>query len=142
MAGFEQKPNSGSIFNNERKEQDSHPDRTGSCNIDGRDYWVNGWLKKTKDGKPYLSLSFKLKEARGQGGGGQGGGGRQQQAPQRSQQSYDDQRGGGRGGGDGRHSRDYDKPIVDDSIPFSWLIGAISVASLAYSIAGVGGGII
>lgn len=116
---FEQKPNSGSIFSNERKEQPSHPDRTGSCNIDGKDYWVNGWLKETKDGKKYLSLSFKPKEARGASQGG--GGGRQQQAP-RSQQSYDEQR-GGRGGGDARHSRDYERsgggggPI--DDIPFA-----------------------
>jgi len=27
------------------------------------DYWVNGWLRKTKNGKPYLSLWFKPKNA-------------------------------------------------------------------------------
>jgi hypothetical protein len=39
-----------------------------SC-LDGVDYWLNGWLRKTKDGKPYLSLSFKKKipEAAGRG---------------------------------------------------------------------------
>jgi len=36
-------------------------DRTGSAKIGGVDYWVNGWLRKTNDGKPYLSLSFKPK---------------------------------------------------------------------------------
>ena len=114
---FEQKPNSGSIFNNERKEQESHPDRTGSCNIDGRDYWVNGWLKKTKDGKPYLSLSFKPKDQqRAQQGQGR------QQAPQqqggypnqsRDQQPGNNQRGGG--GGPPRTNWDRDP---DDQIPF------------------------
>lgn len=59
---FEQRENSGSIWVNDRKEKDSHPDRTGSALIDGREYWVNGWLKKTKDGKPFLSLAFKPKQ--------------------------------------------------------------------------------
>src|SRR5262249_18716275 len=51
---FEQKDNSGSIWINDRKDQDTHPDRTGTARIGGADYWVNGWLRKTKDGKPYL----------------------------------------------------------------------------------------
>jgi len=59
---FEQRENSGSIWINDRKEQDTQPDRTGSAKIGGRDWWVNGWLRKTNDGKPYLALSFKLKE--------------------------------------------------------------------------------
>jgi hypothetical protein len=58
---YEQKDNSGAVFVNDRKEQDSHPDRAGTAMIGGVSYWVNGWLKKTKDGKPYLSLSFKPK---------------------------------------------------------------------------------
>ena len=59
---FEQKDNSGSIWVNERKDQDTHPDRTGTARIDGADYWVNGWLRKTQDGKHYLSLSFREKQ--------------------------------------------------------------------------------
>jgi len=62
---YEQKDFSGSIFVNDRKERDTHPDRTGSAKIDGVDYFVNGWLRKTKDGKPYLSLSFKAKVWKG-----------------------------------------------------------------------------
>ena len=54
--------NSGAIFVNEKKTADNHPDRSGSAIIGGREYWLNGWLKKTKDGKPYLSLSFKPKD--------------------------------------------------------------------------------
>ena len=48
---------------NDRKETDKHPDRTGSCVIEGREYWVNGWLKEGKKG-PFLSLAFKPKEAK------------------------------------------------------------------------------
>ena len=60
---YEQKDNSGSMFNNERKEKDTHPDRTGSAMIGGVAYWVNGWIKQDKNGKPWLSLAFKPKEA-------------------------------------------------------------------------------
>jgi hypothetical protein len=59
---YETKDMTGSIFANEKKAKDTHPDRTGSCVIDGTEYWVSGWLKKTKDGKPFLSLSFKPKD--------------------------------------------------------------------------------
>lgn len=61
---YEQKNNSGSIFNNDRKERDAHPDRTGSAMIDGVAYWVSGWVKQDRNGNQYLSLAFKPKEAR------------------------------------------------------------------------------
>lgn len=65
---YEQKDNSGSMFVNERKTAPNHPDRTGSCTIDGVEYWVSGWIKEGKDGKkPWLSLAFNPKEQR-QGG--------------------------------------------------------------------------
>lgn len=54
--------NSGTLFQNDRKEKDTHPDRTGTLNVDGVDYWISGWLKKTKDGKPFLSLAIKRKD--------------------------------------------------------------------------------
>jgi hypothetical protein len=62
-SNFEHKENSGSVWVNDRKTEDRHPDRTGSATIDGVEYWVSGWLKKTKDDKPYLSLAFKPKNA-------------------------------------------------------------------------------
>jgi len=58
---FEPRDNSGSVFVNDKKESDKHPDRSGQAMIGGVEYWVSGWLKKTKDGKPYLSLAFKPK---------------------------------------------------------------------------------
>jgi hypothetical protein len=61
---FEQRDNSGSLWVNDRKSEENHPDRTGTVMVDGRLYFCNGWLKKTKDGKPYLSLSFKPKDER------------------------------------------------------------------------------
>jgi hypothetical protein len=36
------------LFVNDRKEDDNDPDRTGSININGVEYFLNGWLKKDK----------------------------------------------------------------------------------------------
>jgi len=59
---FEQRDNSRSLWVNDRKTADNHPDRTGTVMVSGKLYFINGWLKKTKDGQPYLSLSFKPKD--------------------------------------------------------------------------------
>lgn len=58
--------NRGVLFINDRKEKDSQPDRTGRLNVDGVEYWLDGWIK-SKDGKQYLSLSVKPKEQQGTG---------------------------------------------------------------------------
>lgn len=60
---YEQKDMTGSVFANPRKEKDTHPDRTGDCTIDGQKYWISGWVKQDRNGKQYLSLSFKPKDA-------------------------------------------------------------------------------
>lgn len=57
-----QRNNSGSIFANDRKTQDNHPDGKGSCMIDGKEYWISSWTKKTNEGKVFRSLSFELKQ--------------------------------------------------------------------------------
>jgi len=41
---FDQKDNTGAIFVNDRKEKDTHPDRSGSATIGGVQYWVSGFL--------------------------------------------------------------------------------------------------
>jgi hypothetical protein len=50
--------NSGFIGKNSRKENDKHPDISGSINIDGKEYWLSGW----KNAKGY-GLKVKPKEA-------------------------------------------------------------------------------
>lgn len=54
--------NRGAIFQNKNKKSDKHPDRQGNLNVAGVDYWISGWLKTSKDGMPYMSLSVTLKE--------------------------------------------------------------------------------
>ena len=51
---FEQKDMSGAIFKNDKKVEGSkQPDRKGDCVINGKAYWVSGWLKdgKRADGR-------------------------------------------------------------------------------------------
>ena len=60
---FKHKDNSGSLFKNTRKEKDTHPNLTGTANIDGVEYYVSGWTKDPKEpgGDRWISLAFKKK---------------------------------------------------------------------------------
>lgn len=53
--------NRGVLFVNDRKERDSQPDRTGSINVEGVEYFIDGWIKDSRKGK-ILSLSVKRKD--------------------------------------------------------------------------------
>jgi hypothetical protein len=57
--------NRGTIAKNARKTLDTHPDIAGSINVEGKDYWINGWQKtNSQDGSKFYSLSVKPKEER------------------------------------------------------------------------------
>jgi hypothetical protein len=58
---FTPKDNTGSLWINDRKNKDEHPDRTGSIMVAGTEYRINGRIKKTADGKPFMSLSVRPK---------------------------------------------------------------------------------
>ena len=62
MTTYTHKPDSGSIFKNERKRPDRQdPDYTGQAEIGGRMYYVDGWVNEVqnKPGRKYLRLKFK-----------------------------------------------------------------------------------
>jgi len=61
MADFDN-TNRGALFKNERKETETHADYRGSLNVDGTDYWVSSWIKTSKNGQKFMSLSVKRKD--------------------------------------------------------------------------------
>jgi hypothetical protein len=76
--------NKGIIGKNTRKEKDTHPDITGNLNVDGKEYFIDGWKKDRKDGSgSFYSLSVKLKDKQGQQPAQQG-------KPQQSNDPFDD----------------------------------------------------
>ena len=59
---YEQRDNSGSLFKNDKKESDNHPDYNGSAMVNGTEMWMSAWLKTSSNGKKFMSFSFKTKD--------------------------------------------------------------------------------
>jgi len=57
--------NRGSIWGNDKKEKDTHPDFKGSINVEGVEYWLSGWKRKpdANPKAPALSLSVQRKDS-------------------------------------------------------------------------------
>lgn len=56
--------NRGIISKNLRKETEKHPDIRGQINIEGVEYWLDGWQRQKNDGSgSFYSLSAKRKDA-------------------------------------------------------------------------------
>lgn len=62
MSSYAQRDMSGSLFKNDRKESDNHPDYKGTATIGGVEMWMDAWIKKKEGAKTYMSVSFKPKE--------------------------------------------------------------------------------
>jgi len=59
---MEKKDNSGILFKNDKKTEDKHPYFKGSIMVEGKEYWLSGWTKKTVNGDPMVSLSVQSKD--------------------------------------------------------------------------------
>lgn len=64
-APYQPKDLTGSLFKNDRKESDTHPDYKGNALLNGVDHWVDAWINTSKNGDKYMSLKFKPKDQQG-----------------------------------------------------------------------------
>jgi hypothetical protein len=55
--------NRGALFKNMDKTEEQHADYRGEINVAGDEFWLNAWLKTSKKGTKFLSLSLKPKTA-------------------------------------------------------------------------------
>ena len=63
---YEMKPNTGSLFKNDKKEADTHPDYKGSALIEGLgECWLDAWVNTANNGSKYMSVKIKPKDANG-----------------------------------------------------------------------------
>ena len=58
---YEQRDMSGTAFKNRRADKPNSAHLTGSAMIDGKEYWVNTWVRSDKNGDDWHSYSFKPK---------------------------------------------------------------------------------
>jgi hypothetical protein len=54
--------NRGSLFKNDKKEAETHADYKGQINVNGEEFWINAWLKTSKQGTKFMSLSVSPKD--------------------------------------------------------------------------------
>jgi uncharacterized protein (DUF736 family) len=54
--------NQGALFKVDEQKSEKHPGYTGTLNVEGREFWLSGWVNESKSGKKYLSLKVKAKD--------------------------------------------------------------------------------
>ena len=50
--------NSGALYKNDKKTKESQPDYRGTAEVNGQKYFVSSWIKTSKAGNKFMSLSF------------------------------------------------------------------------------------
>ena len=58
--------NNGALFRNDAKDPNDDRDRdyNGTLDVEGTEYWISGWVRTSKTGRKFLSLSIKPKQDR------------------------------------------------------------------------------
>jgi uncharacterized protein (DUF736 family) len=52
------KTGTGSLFKNDEKLTEAHPDYKGSCVVDDKKFYISAWIKESREGIKYMSLSI------------------------------------------------------------------------------------
>lgn len=61
MAKFEHRDNSGTLFKNDRRTSDKHPEYKGEGVVNGVPVWISAWVKEGTKGK-FFSMAFQPKD--------------------------------------------------------------------------------
>ena len=83
--------NSGALFKNDKEGNENRPDYKGSVNVNGVDFWISSWIKTSKKGQKYMSLSVQPKEETHQQGMQQTQQAMQPSVPADAQDQFDDE---------------------------------------------------
>lgn len=51
--------NRGALYKNDKQGNEKRPDFTGKINVNGKDFDLSGWMKVSKSGNKYMSLSVR-----------------------------------------------------------------------------------
>jgi len=62
MSTYVQQDNSGSLFKNDKKENDRQPSMRGSAKVNGQEFWVSAWTNTSQKGDKYISFKLEPKE--------------------------------------------------------------------------------
>ncbi len=62
MSTYVQPDNSGSLFKNDKKENDRQPSMKGSAKVNGQEFWVSAWTNTSQKGDKYISFKLEPKE--------------------------------------------------------------------------------
>ena len=55
--------NRGTLFRNDERKRDRSPEYSGSINVGGVEYWLNGWVQEAKTtGRRFFSLTVRPKD--------------------------------------------------------------------------------
>lgn len=54
--------NRGALFKNDKQGNEKRPDYKGDLNVEGVEYRVSAWIKKSKGGMNFMSLSIEQKD--------------------------------------------------------------------------------
>ena len=59
--------NTGSLFKNDKGDNEKRPDYKGSVNVEGVDYWLSAWIRESgpnskTPGQKFMSLKLEAKE--------------------------------------------------------------------------------
>ena len=61
MTDFD-KTNTGALFKQDKQGNENWSDYQGSLNVEGKEYWLNAWIKTSKKGQKFMSVTVRTKD--------------------------------------------------------------------------------